>query len=68
MELLMMLILILGVICVILANLVVLHIDALRIVYMVINLTKMGAKLANVILALLNRIANYFVLMDINMI
>jgi hypothetical protein len=63
-----MLIHILGVICVILVNLVVLYSDALQIVYMVINLTKMGAKLANVILALLNRIANYFVLMDINMI
>jgi hypothetical protein len=67
MELLMMLIHILGVICVILVNLVVLYSDALQIVYMVINLTKMVAKLANVILALLNHIANYIVLMDINM-
>jgi hypothetical protein len=67
MELLMMLIHILGVICAIPANLVVLYIDALRIVYMVINLTIMGAQLANVILALLNHIANYIVLTDINM-
>jgi len=67
MELLMMLIHILGVICAIPANLVVLCIDAWRIVYMVINLTIMGAQLANVILALLNHIANYIVLTDINM-